>query len=210
MTLDQARWIPGRTPAQVVERASPTFVYAFDGFDVSVRTHSVRDALLGLVGDFVGTGAPLRLRPILGLAYEIPGGATVACGVVFGGFSTSYRWWVLGRGRVLRLPHEAEEAPKVVDVTSDLSMCVCVGRAQQLSAVHSDGTHTTLDVTDRARDRRALSSDGARLCTAERGGIVREWDTRSGAVLATRDLGAPVRRVWWAGSRFDTELHAGA
>ena len=208
MTVDQDRWTQGSTPAQVVERAAPAITYVFDGFDVSVRARSARAALIDHMAALVRREVPMRLGPILSLAGPLPGGATVARGVVYGGFSTSYRWWVLGAGRVLRLPHTDQEAPKILDVTADLSMCLGVGRADRLFAVHADGTHVTLDVTNRAPARRALSPDGARLCTAERGGILREWDTRTGEGLTTRDLGAPVRRVRWAGTRFDVELHA--
>jgi hypothetical protein len=192
--------------------------YDYDGVRIRVRLLTPGELVAAPLHRFVrmidarvGPGALPRVAlNRLHVAYTLENECAVVCGVVSGGFSTSYAWWVLGGGRVLALPDTTDETPKIVDMSEDRSMCLRVGAAQRLAAVHADGAVVTLDVTDRAPERRALSPDGTCLCTAERAGRVREWDTRTGQELASRTYTAPVHRVWWDGNAFDVTLYARA
>lgn len=56
-----------------------------------------------------------------------------------------------------------------------------------------------LPVTERPPHRYALSEEGTRLVTADRGGRVRLWDTRTGSALLDSRLPSGVRRVGFEG-----------
>jgi hypothetical protein len=174
-------WSRGRTPDEVIERAgSEVYLYRWLGpsVDVDVRPAALYDAE-ALIRPPALTS--FLASAVLHVGVALPHGAVLACGTMRGGFSTSYAWFVLGRGRVIALSAQSEASPKVVDVAADRSMCLLVGAGQRLVAVFTDGTERVLPVTDRPAHRRVLSPDGARLWTTERGGVVRAWDTRSGA-----------------------------
>jgi hypothetical protein len=183
--MNAPSWSSGRTPDEVIERAGSE-VYRYRWLGPSVHV-DVRPAALYDAEALIRPPAlpSFLASAVLNVGAALPHGAVLACGTMRGGFSTSYAWFVLGRGQVIALSTRSEASPKVVDVAGDGSMCLLVGAGQRLVAVFADGTERVLPVTDRPAHRRVLSPDGARLCTTERGGVVRAWDTRSGTETTT-------------------------